>query len=152
MGLYLTNPRRGYNWAMPKINVYLPDDLADAVRDTGVPVSAICQRALEQAVRRVGAIRQMALGDLDDLPARLPQFTARAVTSVQLAAGRAREAGAGNVTSADLLHGMLTEGANLALQVLAALDIDPGSLALPAGTELGAVVDRLSPPPAEHSP
>ena len=51
---------------MPKINVYLPDDLADAVRDTGVPVSAICQRALEQAVRRITAIRQISLTDLSD--------------------------------------------------------------------------------------
>ena len=36
---------------MPKINVYLPDDLAEAVRSSGVPVSTICQRALEAAVR-----------------------------------------------------------------------------------------------------
>ena len=36
---------------MPKINVYLPDELADAVREAGLPVSPICQRALEQAVR-----------------------------------------------------------------------------------------------------
>jgi post-segregation antitoxin (ccd killing protein) len=44
---------------MPKINVYLPDDLAEAVRDAGVPVSAVCQRALEQAVRRVTAVREL---------------------------------------------------------------------------------------------
>ena len=35
---------------MPKINVYLPDDLAAAVRDAQVPVSAVCQNALERAV------------------------------------------------------------------------------------------------------
>ena len=42
---------------MPKINVYLPDELADAVRDAQVPVSAICQTALEHAVREVSALR-----------------------------------------------------------------------------------------------
>ena len=73
---------------MPKINVYLPDDLADAVRDTGVPVSAICQRALEQAVRRITAIRQTALGTLDDydLATLLPSFTGRARAVLALAA------------------------------------------------------------------
>jgi ATP-dependent Clp protease ATP-binding subunit ClpC len=50
--------------AMPKINVYLPEDLAEAVREAGVPVSAVCQRALEQAVRRVTAIRETAVADL----------------------------------------------------------------------------------------
>ena len=50
---------------MPKINVYLPDDLAEAVRDSGLPVSAVCQRALEDAVRRITAIRQTTLDDLD---------------------------------------------------------------------------------------
>ncbi|MDX6415722.1 MAG: hypothetical protein QOG28_342, partial [Trebonia sp.] len=38
---------------MPKINVYLPDDLAEAVKEAGLPVSAICQATLEQAVRRL---------------------------------------------------------------------------------------------------
>src|ERR687890_296822 len=58
---------------MPKINVYLPDDLAEAVKAAGVPVSAVCQRALEQAVRRVTAIRQTVLADLDlDEPTGAP--------------------------------------------------------------------------------
>ncbi|PRY27501.1 Clp protease N-terminal domain-containing protein [Pseudosporangium ferrugineum] len=122
---------------MPKINVYLPDDLAEAVRDAGVPVSAICQRALEAAVRRVTAIRRTVLGDLDQeqLAARLPHFTARAVTALSLATDRARETGAPNVTSAHLLHGMLAEGGNLALQILGAMDIDPATITVPAGTE-----------------
>ena len=37
---------------MPKINVYLPQWLADAVRDTDIPVSDICQRSLADAVGR----------------------------------------------------------------------------------------------------
>jgi hypothetical protein len=37
---------------MPKINVYLPQWLADAVRDADMAVSDICQRALAEAVGR----------------------------------------------------------------------------------------------------
>ncbi len=53
---------------MPKINVYLPDDLAAAVRDAQVPVSAVCQRALERAVRDVSSLRASLslLGVLDE--------------------------------------------------------------------------------------
>ena len=112
---------------MPKINVYLPDELAEAVKETGVPVSAICQRALEQSVRRVAAIRESALGDLgvDDPTARLTHYTERARTAVKLGIERARRAGSDTVGSEHLLGGMLAEGGNLALHVLRAVDIDP---------------------------
>lgn len=112
---------------MPKINVYLPDELAEAVKESGVPVSAICQRALEQAVRRVTAIRETALGetDRDDPTATLTQFTARARTAINLGVSQAREEGATSLGTAHLLAGMLAEGQNLALQVLRAMEIDP---------------------------
>ena len=115
---------------MPKINVYLPEDLAEAVRDSGLPVSAICQRALEDAVRRITAIRQTALADLDagQLAAQLPAFTSRAVTVIALAIEAARAAGAPNVGTGHLLRAMITEGQNLALRVLRAMDIDPAAL------------------------
>jgi ATP-dependent Clp protease ATP-binding subunit ClpA len=115
---------------MPKINVYLPDDLAEAVKDSGVPVSAICQRALEQAVRRVTAIRSAMLGEMsaEDLAARLPNFTERARTSLRLAVRRAREQGAPEVGTEHLLAGVVSEGGNLALQVLRVLEIEPDRL------------------------
>lgn len=124
---------------MPKINVYLPDDLADAVRDTGVPVSAVCQRALEQAVRRMTMIRQAVFGELDaeQLAARLPHFTGRAVTTLTLAADRARESGAPNVATGHLLHGIVAEGGNLALQILTSMEIDPARLTAGASPEPG---------------
>ena len=124
---------------MPKINVYLPDDLADAVRDAGLPVSSICQRALEQAVRRTTAIRQALLDDIrpDQLSARLPSFTARLVDAVTLAADRAKAAGHPHVTTADLLAGMIAEGGNLALQILLALEVDPATLTVEAAAEPG---------------
>lgn len=124
---------------MPKINVYLPDDLADAVRDSGVPVSAICQRALEQAVRRMQAIREVSLSNLEpaSFSDRLPSFTGRLVMALSLAAERAKSAGASVVTTGDLLSGLLTEGGNLALQILTAMDVAPASLTAPATPEPG---------------
>ncbi|GLY87621.1 Clp protease N-terminal domain-containing protein [Actinoallomurus iriomotensis] len=115
---------------MPKINVYLPDDLAEAVKDSGVPVSAICQRALDQAVRRVNSIRAAVLSDTgpEDLASRLPNFTERARTTLRLAVRRAREQGAPEVGTEHLLGGLLDEGGNLGVQVLQVLEIQPDQL------------------------
>ncbi|MGC5015512.1 Clp protease N-terminal domain-containing protein [Streptosporangium sp. DT93] len=126
---------------MPKINVYLPDELAEAVKKAGVPVSAVCQRALEQAVRRVTAIRETTLSgpDLDDLAARLPNFTPRTRTVIKLAVDQARALGVTEVGTEHLLGGMLSEGSNLALHVLGALEIDP--------VEVRRRLDRLTSSP-----
>jgi len=115
---------------MPKINVYLPDDLAEAVKEAGVTVSAICQAALEQAVRRQTVIRQLVASDLDSetLGVRLPRFTNRALTAFSLAAGQARAAGAPLVGTEHLLGGLLAEGGNLALAVLHAMDIETSAI------------------------
>ncbi|SDH48696.1 Clp protease N-terminal domain-containing protein [Nonomuraea jiangxiensis] len=112
---------------MPKINVYLPDELAEAVKQAGVPVSAVCQRALEQAVRRVTAIRETVLADVDfDRPTgALTHLTARTRTVLKLAADQARTEGATTIGTTHLLGGMLTEGTNLALHVLRAMEITP---------------------------
>jgi len=131
---------------MPKINVYLPDDLAEAVKDSGVPVSAICQRALEQAVRRVNAIRAATLGELgeEDLAARLPNFTERARATLRLAVEQAREQGAAEVGTEHLLGGLLAEGGNLGVQVLRVLEIQPEQLtrALAAAPTSGGETTR----------
>ncbi|GIE84530.1 Clp protease N-terminal domain-containing protein [Actinoplanes regularis] len=141
---------------MPKINVYLPDELAEVVKETGLPVSAICQRALEQAVRRVTAIRETSLADLSsaDLEERFPLMTGRARTVLGLAVERASSstgAASQSGTSADaatgpgssagaatgsgssvgtghLLGAMIQEGGNLALHVLRAIEIEPAAL------------------------
>jgi post-segregation antitoxin (ccd killing protein) len=55
---------------MPKVNVYLPDNLATAVREAGIPLSAVCQAALEQEVRKVQAAKE-ATSDLEQVAARL---------------------------------------------------------------------------------
>ncbi|GAA2414002.1 hypothetical protein GCM10010191_24880 [Actinomadura vinacea] len=112
---------------MPKINVYVPDELAEAVKEAGVPVSAVCQRALEQAVRRVTAIRETAAtrSDIAATVAGLDHFTQRARGAIKLAHEQARSAGAAGIGTEHLLGGLLAEGGNLALQVLRALEIDP---------------------------
>jgi ATP-dependent Clp protease ATP-binding subunit ClpC len=113
---------------MPKINVYLPDELAESVRETGLPVSAICQRALEQSVKRVTAIR--AVTDLtgEDPTAGLTSFTQRARDVLKLAVAAARDRGAAEVGTRDLLSGLLTEGTNLALHVLRTVEVDPDTV------------------------
>ncbi|MFG2073214.1 Clp protease N-terminal domain-containing protein [Nonomuraea maritima] len=117
---------------MPKINVYLPDELAEAVKSAGVPVSAVCQRALEQAVRRVTMIRETVLTDLDlEQPTgALAHLTARTRTVLQLATRRAREDGASAVGTEHLLTGILDEGGNLAVRLLDALEIPQNRLRL----------------------
>lgn len=120
---------------MPKINVYLPDELAEQVREAGVPVSAVCQRALEQAVRRISAIRAVRLGDPSsvDAAARQARFTDRVRDVLRLATDRARADGSPTVGTEHLLGGVLDEGGNLALRVLSALDVDPARV-VPPGT------------------
>jgi ATP-dependent Clp protease ATP-binding subunit ClpA len=115
---------------MPKINVYLPDDLAEAVKEAGVPVSAICQASLEQAVRRLTTIRQLVASDLDidTLGSGLPRCTDKARTVFRLAADRARGAGVPFVGTEHLLGGLLAEGSNLALPVLHAMDIETSAV------------------------
>ena len=115
---------------MPKINVYLPDDLADAVKEMGVPVSAICQRALEASVRRVTAIRQVTLGQvpLDDPAGRMAHFTAKARAAVGLAVRSARASGSDTVGTEHLLTGLLADDTNLAVVVLTSMEIEPAAI------------------------
>src|SRR2546421_1778433 len=111
---------------MPKINVYLPDELAAAVRDAQVPVSAICQAALERAVRDVSALRGS-----DGVPAQEPaygpfmRFTPRARSAIACAQSEARQRSHSYVGTEHLLLGILDEGSNLALKLLVALDVEP---------------------------
>src|SRR6266508_1603538 len=71
---------------MPKINVYLPDELARAVRDAQVPVSAVCQVALERAVREVTAARgaeDVPVTGADAAGGLFSRFTPRARKAVR---------------------------------------------------------------------
>jgi ATP-dependent Clp protease ATP-binding subunit ClpA len=131
---------------MPKINVYLPDELAAAVRAAGFPVSPVCQQALADAVRKVAVVRGAieALRDPDFDPARFAgagdrlagRMTPRLQRSLDLA-GEAAGAGA-RVGTGSLLLGIIGEGDNLGLRVLEALDVDLDDLR----AELGQAGDE----------
>lgn len=120
---------------MPKINVYLPDSLAIAVRDAGVPVSAVCQRALADAVAAVdgglGADQpgtgQPGAGQSEKSAQLRSRLTQRAEKALAVATEQAAAAHR-PATSIELIEGLLVEGNNLALAVLRGLDIDPEDL------------------------
>ena len=117
---------------MPKINVYLPDELAESVKDMNIPVSAICQRALEGSVKRIAAIRGLTVTDLRR--ENFPQVTERAWKALQIAGEVAQGV---KIGTTHLLAGIVREGGNLALDVLRAIDIDPNSLATFIPVDLG---------------
>jgi hypothetical protein len=115
---------------MPKVNVYLPDDLAETVKELNLPVSAICQRALEVSVKRLTAVRGLTVADLDG--ERGSQLTQRLRTVLRLAAESPV------VTTAELARALVDEGANLALDVLRAIDIDPQAVRFDPATSEGS--------------
>lgn len=109
---------------MPKINVYLPDELAETVRDLNIPISAICQRALEVSVKRIATIRALTPDDIHGDHGS--QFTRRAIDVLSHAS--VSTGPDGKITTAHLVHALALEGGNLALDVLRAIDIEPQRL------------------------
>jgi ClpA/ClpB-like protein/post-segregation antitoxin CcdA len=112
----------GYLGVMsPKINVYLPDDLAHEVKASGIPVSAVCQQALADAVAQsqtgYGGAHGVTSGDLSR------NFTKRAYGVLADAEKAAEKAGEDPTTVA--LMAAIVESNGLAVAVLAAADIDP---------------------------
>ena len=106
----------------PKINVYLPDDLAAEVKASGIPVSAVCQQALADAVAQARpAGRNLPdSAPTDDLSRN---FTKRAY-GVLADAEKAAEAAGKKPTTVDLMAALVDSG-GLAVTVLRAADIDP---------------------------
>ena len=121
---------------MPKINVYLPDDLAAAVREARLSVSPICQMALAEAVRVVGAARE-AVEVLRDPGFDLrqhPQINARVAAQMtarlRQALERARDLAGpdGLVETGHLLAGVIDVPGNMGVNVLQSLDADVAGL------------------------
>jgi ATP-dependent Clp protease ATP-binding subunit ClpC len=105
---------------MAKVNVYLPDDLEQAVREAGLPISSVCQAALRDALGRAAALRTTGRGHFTP---RLDEVLAAASEE---AASRGRQVGA-----LDLLGAVLDHGENLGARALAAAGIElpePGFL------------------------
>lgn len=111
----------------PKINVYLPDDLAAEVKAAGIPVSAVCQQALSDAVAAsgagAGAERAASSLGTDDLSR---SFTKRAY-GVLTDAEKPAEAASRPATTVDLVAALVESG-GLAVVVLEAADLDPHDL------------------------
>jgi ATP-dependent Clp protease ATP-binding subunit ClpC len=138
---------------MPKVNVYLPDELANAVREAGIPVSPVCQKALSEAVRAVGKARLVAaaLRDPGFDPAGAPRLAdglgARMTARLQEALRRAHEAAQDTTGTKHLLIGLLDAADNLGLRILQALDVDTDELRAAAER-----VDTAEPGGAGHAP
>jgi ATP-dependent Clp protease ATP-binding subunit ClpC len=115
---------------MPKVNIYLPDELAAAVKETQIPVSAVCQAALERAVRDVTAARNAEDAPPDELPGvgMYGRFTPRARKVMSLAQDAAHSAKHSHVGTEHVLIGIVDEGNNLAVKVLADLDVEADDL------------------------
>src|SRR5437764_13208380 len=108
---------------MPKVNVYLPDDLAEGVRSANIPISTVCQRALEEAVREVHAAK-LAPG----VTPTYERFTQRARNAVGLAAGFAADDGV-DLGSDHVLRGLIKEGEGVAARALAQLAVTDAAVA-----------------------
>lgn len=123
---------------MPKINVYLPDDLAAAVRRARVPVSTICQQALSEAVRVAGEGREAveALRNPGFDPQRHPEIAARMTPRLRDALRLAGDLAGprGPVEPEHLLLGLIEDADNLAVRILQLLDADVPALRAAATT------------------
>jgi ATP-dependent Clp protease ATP-binding subunit ClpA len=114
---------------MPKINVYLPDEMAIAVRDAQLPVSAICQAALERAVRELTAMRATdSAPGADATSVPFSRYTARARHVLVLGDQAAQQRHHNYIGTEHLLLGILDEDTNLALTVLATLEVEQTDL------------------------
>jgi len=142
----LTRPKLypHYN-PMPKINVYLPDGLANAVRDAQLPVSAICQAALERAVRDVSSVRGTDEPPAVDHPVvgLFGRFTPRARQALALAEQAARDVPHNYLGTEHVLLGVIDEGTNLALKVLDSLEIEASDLRAELAASLAGPTKRV---------
>src|SRR4051812_11931177 len=130
---------------MPKINVYLSDDLAAAVRDAKIPVSAICQSALERAVRDVSSARESDLLPDGRPPAGglFSRFTPRAKDALVTGERFASEVPHNYVGTEHVLLGMLEDGNNLGMKVIAALDVEPDDLRAELRASMGPATEAV---------
>src|SRR3954447_6010511 len=112
---------------MPKINVYLPDQLAEAVKEAKLPVSAICQTALERAVREVTSAASVDTPPAVDgaVVGTMARYTVRARNAIALGNQAALDVPHNYVGTEHLLLGVLDQGDNLAVKVLRSMEVEP---------------------------
>jgi ATP-dependent Clp protease ATP-binding subunit ClpA len=113
---------------MPKVNVYLPVGLATAVREAGVPISAVCQRALERVLADVRATP--AMPERPSPFGMYGRFLQRARHALELSYEAALARGHEWIESEDLLLGILQQGSNFAVHIVEVLGISPDDIVL----------------------
>ena len=140
---------------MPKINVYLPDALASAVKDAGVPVSAVCQAALSEAVERVGRSRRTIAAFRNPETAlealhRLSEGASARMTPRLLDAFRRTEFERvdkpGAISSVDVLRGLLGDDENFAVRLLVSQGVDVEELLAGCSEEVTEEIPSREPP------
>jgi len=143
---------------MPKINVYLPEELAAAVRAAGISVSPVCQRALAEEVQMVDGIRstiEQIRGHSFDFRSS-PQIGSRIWGHMT---GRLRDTtrlaldlspADGHVHTSHLLIALLDQGENLGIRVLQSLNVDLDVLRS-AAVEIDAAHGDARPSPTHDS-
>ena len=77
---------------MPRMQVYLPDDLYRAVKDRGLPASDLLQRAVQAELRRQGLLEE-AERYLHDLVDEVGSPDAEAIAKADALSRRVRRAG-----------------------------------------------------------
>jgi len=125
-------PARGATWQdpyVPKVNVYLPDALADRVREARLPVSRICQAALTQALEAGGAAVESTAALALPEPLQLtppPNHHVAAILRQSYDAAAAR--GSATVETVDLLQAFLDEGESLVLNTVELLGVPAAAI------------------------
>ena len=116
---------------MPKLSVYVPDDLAERLREAKLPVSAICQAALHEALHRADEAGAAMVASDPILPADLPldqPVVRHFVDAIECAYLAAASRGSERVEPEDLLRGILDEGESLILKTIESIGVSRDEL------------------------
>lgn len=106
---------------MPKVNIYLSDDLAERVRRANLPMSRICQTALQNALDSTVDIDIAPDTDVEALPEELNlelPLGVHVIGFLRIAYTVAAERGSRTVDTEHLLQGFLDEGDSLVLHTI----------------------------------
>lgn len=139
---------------MPKVNVYLPDALADRVREARLPVSRICQIALTQALESAGDVAGFAPEDpgLPEPAGLTPPPNHHVAQTLRQAYDAARARGSAEVDTADILQALLDEGESLALNAIELLGFSRASIQSALTEAVGAHRSAGADPAAGEAP
>ena len=123
---------------MPKVNVYLPDKLAESVRAADVPLSAVCQRALRDALQGMPDAAEQK----NPLLGIYGRLFRRARVAVELSIDEAERLRQPQVGSAHLLVGILRQRTNAAVSIIESLGISRDTLLVALETPINEIDQR----------